>query len=359
MNIEEAKIILNQLFNVVFLCEIQKFIYFDLKESPISFLFQLSVQTIVQLNQFDFLTSFFNTIRVMNGVSLCRIGCIEFYFLQLSISKKPSLDKLFPTVTSIASELIHFLRLTPGIFENQLITNIQKFSKLLIEATICLNNSEQTNRTINFFADLFHAYQLLPFSNEILQQIKQIPRANRQKRYSEMIYRCDPEKLVSPSKVIIQDLSQYTKSISKKRKHDQKAFLSLSCRAIHYQMLAAIKSNIFDLDSDAVIDLWNEVFETLYFSDSIIYQNCPVKYTVSDLAMTYQQRAILIPMNPSIEKDYALNWKVKYNENPPPIRLNLREVLQYTPISFRMTEDVEFANMQCGFLEFRFTTESF
>jgi len=340
MNIEKSKVVLPQLET--------------LSKSVSGLIASLTFKALI-LNIPDSIQCFLLALFAIPGVPIHRLSAITFFIidqmLRLLIEKQQvslqSFDKMMQHICGFSSFVVHRLRLTPGAINNYLLSIVLVFCETIITFVTQFNNGDNVQRVVNFFIDLFHIDIPTASIQSLKKSLMQIPKISKQKRYGEMIDRMEEPSMITPSKFIVpfqDDLGNYEKKWKQKCEIDYIALFSISCRSIHHQTQASVSFDISDPHSDCVIDLWHSVFYHLQFPGSQVFTNCLTKWMVSDRSLNFQQRVVLIPMNPSIDKPYESFWSIKYSEALPSVRLSLREVLQFTPISLHVAKDVQFSS---------------
>lgn len=350
-------IAMNQILDVIRFTETtEEMPLFDNAPATTMMYMSLLLDHAIIFGQPDLLFKFFLSLFSIPGVAVYRLASVCFTIMtnllalifKRNQSLNASISQALAHVTTFASFLIHRIRLTPGAINPFLLNLIQSFVNSLISVVNVAQNFDSTNRLVNFLADLFHVDVPSSILQSIKSQISSIAKIQKAKRYTEMCERMDESSMMTPNKFLTpfqDDLDNYEKKWQKKDGIDRIGLFSISCRSIHHQTQAAVTLNLYDTDGDFVIDLWHDTFHILQFPGSLIYNQCPTKWMVSDRSLNFQQRSILIPMNPSIDKPYLQYWKAKYKSDPEPeVRLTIKEVFKYTPVSLHMANDVEFSS---------------
>ncbi|EAX93633.1 Beige/BEACH domain containing protein [Trichomonas vaginalis G3] len=351
-------IAMNQILDVIRFTELSNdgLPLFDNSPPSLMNFMSLLLDQVIILNSPDLLFKFFLSLFSIPGVALYRLATVCFTTMTSLLNtinkrnqcKLQSVNQAIVHITTISSFLIHKLRLTPGAINPFILNLIESFISSLTTVLVSAQNTDLTSRLVNFLADLFHVDVPQQMIAKIKQNLSLLSKASKAKRYSEMMDRMDEPSNLTPNKFIIpfqDDLDKLQGKWLKKDDIDMIALFSISCKSIHHQTQAAVKLNIDDNDGDNVIDLWHETFHILQFPGSQIFNKCPTKWMVSDRSLNFQQRSILIPMNPSIDKPYIQHWEAKYGSDPiPEVRLTLKDVLKYTPVSLHMANDVEFSS---------------
>ncbi|OHT13967.1 Beige/BEACH domain containing protein [Tritrichomonas foetus] len=308
----------------------------------------------ISLGKIDLVSLFYYAIYTIPNVPTSRLVSIIVFFMDKSIRLVlehpiPNLnfDKVIESSTGFVSFLVHKVRLTPGALNDKLMNLLENYSESIISLTKQANSSDATSYLIVYLIALFHIELQPSFIRKISNSITDVPKIQKQKRYQEMIDRMEgssdiaPVRFSAPYPAAIEQIEKNWKSYSEV---DRIGLFSLSCRSIHHQTVVSNLFQMNDPDSDYVIDLWHDIFHALQFPGSFIYSQCPTKWMVSDRSFNYQQRRVLLPINPSIDKLYDNFWETKYGTKAPIVRLKLHEVLQYTPISLHNAKDVLFSS---------------
>lgn len=296
-------------------------------------------------------------------VVLFTTPCVSFYrlaslslFLMNKIAESliqrqlplGSLEKSVEDLCVFGAYVIHKVRLTPGAIDDALMDLLKSFTERIVSLATHLTTPEGAQSLVTFLIALCHLELPHQFISTIKSRIEEIPKVTKQKRYPELSERMDspwmltPAKFEVPFEALMEQCDAKWQTIDEE---DRIALFSLACRSIHHQTKVTMIYNTTDPESDEIIVLWDNIFKVLQCPGSGIYKDCPPKWKVSDRASNFQQRVIMLPMNPSIDSNYVSYWNAKYGKSScPNIRLKLREVLQFTPISLHNANDVKFSS---------------
>ena len=308
----------------------------------------------IEATSLDLVVHFLVVLFTTPGVSFYRLATLAIFLMNKiaeSLKQRQAplgpLEKGVEDLCSFAAYVIHKVRLTPGAINDELMDLIKSFSENVVAIANQLTTPEGAQSLVSYFIALCHLDLPQPFVAAIKSRLAEVPKVTKQKRYQELEERMDSPWMLTPTKF---EVPFETLMIQCDRKwqtiaeEDRISLFSLACRSIHHQTKVTMIYSANDPESDDIIVMWDNIFKVLQCPGSGIYKDCPPKWKVSDRASNFQQRVIMLPMNPSIDSNYVNYWSAKYGDTKPPnIRLKLREVLQFTPISLHNANDVKFS----------------
>jgi hypothetical protein len=343
LGLKEIPIIFSEILEIVRLIEI------DEQNAFLQFASVVLHRT-VALGRFAEIRGFFSYLLTIPNISLYRLGLVAFLFMDRTIRlifghATQGHDKVIEMFSTFGSYVIHRLRLTPGAITPHFLRIFEGLTDCLI--TYATSGGGINSWIVSLLISAFH----LDLSQEFVARIKaslvEITRMSRPIGYFDLVERMDNPFLAPCRYETAFDERLFEQEWESKSESDRFALFSLCCKSIHCQTKVLLSSKSVNNDSDYVIDLWKDIFHSLHFPGSGIFEKCPMKWMISSNCLSYQQRSILQPMNPAIDRPYAEFWTIKYGGSPPEIRLTIQEVLKFTSVSFHNAEDLRFSSHAC------------
>ena len=198
--------------------------------------------------------------------------------------------------------------------------------------------------------DLILAFSMLNLSSiRIANDMKACTPLTKHRRFAELLDRIENPNCYSPTKAPKNQFQADIRSMRSRFHEDRTSnFLTLCCNSVLYQSVTVVNDIETANDSyDVVVEKWRTIFNSLMCPGSMIYRDCPVKYTVNEASTKVEVRRILMPLNPSTDGIYSEFWNEKYHEAQPSPRLTLDQVLNFSlvpslrPTNSKFNESVE------------------
>ena len=394
---EEIPIVLNQLSEVILFSEKSNNLI-DSKPIVLNYVSKIIFKSIL-MGKIELIISFFVSICTILDIPTYRLIYLLFLFMEktlnimilsidnslisqykvdvdkeLALSNQYQnnnqsnnmvfLDKIIENYALFATDLINskILLLIPidliensnqSIENSSIVCELYLFIVSMIKAVKISSSNQSHSYLINFLISVLQCQITSQVSSLIKQYINDFSKNPRLKKNFEII-----EKIISQDQTIISKSSQsnyqalYDKIerswISNNKKYEITLF-NLVISSIHYHyyysdLYASIKLSTSN-KYDNIFNMWKETFLKLQYPGSYIYPNSKesLKWTISDHALNYKQRAILLPLNPSIDDVYERNWDIKYQSKFPSIRLRFTDIIPKIPLFYPNPRDIIFS----------------
>jgi len=315
---------------------------FSITMTPFSLFYSQCLFRAIEVGDLDNVEKFFIAISVIHTIPEHRLGAVTMFFAGKIIekllqnnnevsSKNKNRFVLFSLM--YGSYVFKRMHLIPGE-KNELVSMIfEYFLKQVLFFIESSNTSEILNRTI----DILVQYSSHNSRNSsIVQAIQQNSVLTKNKRFVEIIDRLENPTSYTPIKTTRQRFEDQIPALESQMEAQprilEKALLTISCNSIGFQVVHSANTRMNPFSIDDIIETWKDVFTNLLFPGSTVYKDLPIKYRILDNTTHHQQRKMLFPINPSYDRLYLSFWNTKYRTDPPSIRLQLRQVLQNTPM---------------------------
>ena len=331
-------------------------------QSPFSTFVTTFLAYALQLHDYSNVKTFFISILAINTIAIYRKAAISLYFMGKTFDLLENiitypfkeLEDLLKFCLSYGRCIFRQIQMIPGDKTDLLSSILCNYFRSILRFVENCDSSDLINLAIETLIDFSTLNSICPMIIQNLNELNDYPKISKNRKFDSTIDRLQNPTGYPPIKIQPQkfekNLEEQMQKFKERVKKDNACLLTIWCNAVHYQTSAAGEIILVDKNIETIIESWHSIFDSLLFPSSRIYENCPIKYKISDVTTRFERRRILMPINPSSNPEYLSFYDIKYNSPIPHVRLTLEEVLKNTSITLINNNDSKFKGNEVFFL---------